>query len=84
MKDLRNYIYIDTEKLYSFSSQVFSGVTKELVSTSTSMENKGEEQKGVVGSGRKLVDFIETANSSVETKYLHSIFWRKILKLNIF
>lgn len=71
MKDLRNYIYIDTEKLYSFSSQVFSGVTKELVSTSTSMENKGEEQKGVVGSGRKLVDFIETANSSVETKYLH-------------
>ena len=71
MRDLRNYIYIDTEKLYSFSSQVFSGVTKELVSTSTAIENKSEEQKGVVGSGRKLVDFIETANSSVETKYLH-------------
>ncbi|MBN6511674.1 hypothetical protein [Acinetobacter pittii] len=71
MKDLRYYVYIDTEKLYSFSSQVFSGVTKELVSTSSSVENKGEEQKGVVGSGQKLVDFIETANSSVETKYLH-------------
>lgn len=71
MRDLRNYVYIDTEKLYSFSSQVFSGVTKELVSTSTSIENKGEEQKGVVGSGQKLVDYIETANSSVETKYLH-------------
>ncbi|MFW6409296.1 DUF6414 family protein [Acinetobacter baumannii] len=68
---LRNFIYLDTQKLYSIYSQLFNGFTESVISETGNIETKGETQKGPLGSGNSLNDLLEIASKSVEKKFLH-------------
>lgn len=68
---IRNFIYLDTEKLYSISSQLFNGFTEELISESREDTTTDETQKINFTSGRTLGHLYTEATRSTEKKFLH-------------
>lgn len=81
---MRNFIYLDEQKMYSLSSQIFEGITEYMLNESTSGDEKSESQKGPISSGRILADVIKSSEKYVEKKFLHdysySIFEKKIIE----
>ncbi|MDF7776791.1 hypothetical protein P1X14_16160 [Sphingomonas sp. AOB5] len=67
---IRNFIYLDSGKLRSYSSQIFEGVTEQVVSHNGFATQKSESQKGPLNSGRLLADIFSQENSSSELKFL--------------
>ena len=68
---IKNFVYLDEEKMYSLSSQIFEGITEYILSESTSESQKSESQKGDIGSGRILGDILKQADRQSEKKFLH-------------
>ena len=68
---IKNFIYLDEEKMYSLSSQLFEGVTEYILNDSTSSTEGSEEQKGPVGSGKILGDILKNSERSTEKKFLN-------------
>ena len=68
---IRSILYLDEQKLLSFSSQVLEGHT--LYSTRERMggTRSSEEQKGPLGSGRTLSDVLTSTETSFERRVLH-------------
>lgn len=81
---IKNFIYLDEEKMYSLSSQLFEGVTEYVLNETTSGLDKSEEQKGPVGSGRVLGDILKNSERNTEKKFLndysYTIFEKKLLE----
>lgn len=67
---IRNFIYLDSEKLRSISSQLFEGVTEQIVRQASNTETEQETQKGPVNSGRLVADIFAKESSSSELKFL--------------
>lgn len=82
MPNLRNFVYLDQQKLRSFSSQLFEGVTEKIVESNEEAKDEVEEQKGPVGSGRVLADIIKKSSSYSDHKFLddyaYSLFEEKL------
>jgi hypothetical protein len=57
--------------MYSFSSQLFEGLTEYIVKSETEKKTETESQKGPIGSGRLLGDIIEKESRDTEKKFLH-------------
>jgi len=68
---IKNFIYLDEEKMYSLSSQVFEGITEYVLNESGSDKHESESQKGPVGSGKILADIIISSNKATEKKFFH-------------
>ncbi len=68
---IKNFIYLDEEKMYSLSSQVFEGITEYVLNESSSDKHESESQKGPVGSGKILADVIISSNKATEKKFFH-------------
>jgi len=68
---IKNFIYLDEDKMYSLSSQIFKGITEYLVSTDSNENGKEDTQKGELGSGRILADILKQSYKTEEKKYLH-------------
>jgi len=68
---IKNFIYLDEEKMYSLSSQLFEGITEYVLSESSSENNESETQKGPVGSGKILGDVIISSTKATEKKFFH-------------
>jgi hypothetical protein len=67
---IRNFIYLDSQKLRSISSQLFEGVTEQIVQESGAKEASETQQKGPVNSGRLVADIFAKNNSSSELRFL--------------
>ncbi|HIF9407080.1 TPA: DUF6414 family protein [Photobacterium damselae] len=68
---IKNFIYLDEPKLYSFSSQLFEGIT-EYVLDEQHLEHVDEDsQKGKLASGRIIANVIKEASTSTTKKFLH-------------
>lgn len=83
---IKNFIYLDEPKLYSFSSQLFDGVT-EYVLNEHNLEHKDvDTQKGKLASGRVIANVIKEASSSTTKKFLHdhsfNLFKQELLQSN--
>lgn len=80
---IKNFIYLDEEKMYSLSSQLFEGVTEYVLNESSSEQDESEEQKGPVGSGKILGDILKNSERNTEKKFLndysYTIFEKKLL-----
>ena len=80
---IKNFIYLDEEKMYSLSSQLFEGVTEYVLNESSSEQGESEEQKGPVGSGRVLGDILKNSERNTEKKFLndysYTIFEKKLI-----
>lgn len=68
---IKSFIYLDEQKMYSLSSQIFEGITEYVLSESGTENQDAESQKGPVGSGKILADVIKHSNKSTEKKFLH-------------
>lgn len=81
---IKNFIYLDEEKMYSLSSQLFEGITEYVLNELSSDKEKSETQKGPIGSGKILGDILRNKERSTEKKFLndysYTIFEKKILE----
>ncbi|SIQ11204.1 DUF6414 family protein [Marinobacterium stanieri] len=68
---IKNFLYLDEDKMYSLSSQIFEGVTEYVLKEVAEEKEEGEQQKGPVGSGKILADAMISRGSSTEKKFLH-------------
>lgn len=79
---IKNFIYLDEEKMHSLSSQLFEGVTEYVLNESTAERGESEEQKGPIGSGRVLGDILRNSERNTEkflNDYSYTIFEKKLL-----
>ncbi|MFZ6770204.1 DUF6414 family protein [Undibacterium sp. Di26W] len=80
---IKSFIYLDEQKMYSLSSQIFEGITEYVLQESATGNEATENQKGPVGSGRILADVIKSSIKSTEKKFFHdysySIFEKYLL-----
>lgn len=81
---IKNLIYLDEQKMYSLSSQIFEGITEYIVSEESNNKEESETQKGPIRSGKILADLIRVESKSSEKKYLHdysySVFERHLIE----
>ncbi|MDM1758158.1 hypothetical protein HX127_11365 [Acinetobacter sp. 256-1] len=68
---LRHFIYLDTEKLYSISSQLFNGFTEEVIAEKGHNESTEETQEMGYVKGKSLGHLYIEATKSIEKKFLH-------------
>jgi hypothetical protein len=68
---IKSFIYLDEQKMYSLSSQIFEGTTEYILNEKSHQNNDSETQNGPFGSGRVLADAVITASKSTEKKFLH-------------
>ena len=67
---IRNFIYLDSDKLRSFSSQIFEGVIEEVIEIHEQETSESEQQAGKFASGRLLGDIFRQKASTSERYYL--------------
>lgn len=83
---LKNFIYLDEAKLNSYISQLFSGVTEYLLSSSEKNKQNEETQKGEVLSGKILRAIFQENENTAEKKFLYDysyqLFEDKLFELN--
>jgi hypothetical protein len=81
---IRNIVYLDIEKMYSMSSQIFEGITEYVVSRREQSKEESEGQKGPVGSGRVLGDIIRNneihSEGRVLNDYSFSLFEKRLIE----
>lgn len=86
MKKIKSFVYLDSNKMYSISSQLFEGLTEYIVSSEKKIEVDKTEQKGNIGSGRLMADIMEINISKSEKKFLHdysyTLFEQALIKEN--
>lgn len=87
---IKNILYLDVDKMYSMSSQVFEGVTEYILNEKTNGSEKKEEQKGPMASGRVLGDILRQQETVSEKKVLidhsYTLFEEKLIsesKVNV-
>lgn len=68
---IRNFIYLDEDKMYSLSSQLFEGVTEYVLDEASTETEATESQKGPLGSGRILGDILKNSERRTEKKFLN-------------
>ena len=67
---IRNFLYSDSEKIRSISSQIFEGVSESFVLSKEESKSDSEEQKGKFANGRLLGDIFTQSTSSQELRFL--------------
>ena len=84
---IRNFLYLDSQKLRSVSSQLFEGVADYVLHSQKERSEETEQQKGPVASGRLLGDIFAKEKSSTEMRFLedhaYSIFEARIAELDL-
>lgn len=68
---IKSFIYLDDYKMYSFSSQLFEGVTQYILKEREESYGEDHQQKGNLLSGRFMADMISRKNANTEMRYLH-------------
>lgn len=67
----KEFLYLDEQKMYSLSSQLFEGITEYILNENESREEEKTKQNGPLGSGRIMADVINSAIKSTEKRFLH-------------
>ena len=68
---IKSFIYLDDYKMYSFSSQLFEGITQYILNEESKTAEEQHEQKGSFFSGRFMADMMFQKNAQTEMRYLH-------------
>lgn len=68
---IKSFIYLDENKMFSISSQLFEGITQYILQEDTKAFEEQNEQKGSFFSGRFMADMMFQRAVKSEMKYLH-------------
>ncbi len=68
---IRDFIYVDVDRLYSLYSQVFEGVAEKIVQSYMDSSAKLDQQKGSIASGSATEAQVAELSSTTESKILY-------------
>ncbi|MCU8150724.1 hypothetical protein M2G93_21695 [Vibrio vulnificus] len=68
---IKNFIYLDEAKLYSFSSQLFEGVTEYVLNEQQLDEESEKKSREGMTSSKVIADVIRETSKFTEKKFLH-------------
>lgn len=68
---IKSFIYLDEDKMYSISSQLFEGMTQYILQEESDGQNDVNSQKGNFLSGRFMADMMFQSRSKSEMRNLH-------------
>lgn len=74
-KIIRDFLYLDVDRLYSLASQVFEGVTAQIAQSFQSEQSKVESQKGVT---KNADERVTEAALRTESKFLHDHLYHQL------
>lgn len=84
---IKNFLYLNEPKLYSFSSQLFEGITEYVLNEEQLQTTDDESQSGKMHSGRVIADVIKETSTSTTKKFLHdhsfNLFEKELVESNI-
>ena len=84
---VKSFIYLDDYKMYSFSSQLFEGITQYILKEDVQAGEEQNSQKGSFLSGRFMADMMFQKNAKTEMRYLHdfafNLFDRELEERNL-
>lgn len=82
MNPVKSFIYLDEYKMYSISSQLFAGLTEQILTQREAVGGESEEQKGPWASGRILANIamqrITTSEKRSLYDYAYTLFEKKL------
>lgn len=67
----KQFLYLDEQKMYSLSSQLFEGITEYILNENESSKREETKQNGPLASGRIMADVINSTIKSTEKRFLH-------------
>jgi hypothetical protein len=70
-RTIRDFLYLDLDRMYSLYSQVFEGVAGQMIESFTSQAATTESGKARPFSGRTLEDQIVELSNRTQVKWLH-------------
>lgn len=68
---IKSFIYLDEDKMFSISSQLFEGITEYILKEDTNQFQQEEKQKGQFFSGKFMADMMFKSNTMSEKRSLH-------------
>lgn len=68
---LKDFVYLDVERLYSLYSQVFEGVVEQIVQSFENSMASASESKGIPFSGNKAEAYVAELSRRTENKFLY-------------
>ena len=84
---IKSFVYLDENKMYSLSSQLFEGITQYILEEDSNSKSEENSQKGQFISGRFMADMIMQKNTKSEMKYLHdfayNLFEKELISRNL-
>lgn len=87
MKSIKSFVYLDEDKMYSISSQLFEGITDSIFMASKKSYSENGEQHGEMSSGRKMGVIITKEKDTTEKRFLHdyayNLFEEELVKNNL-
>lgn len=83
---IKNIIYLDEDKMYSLSSQLFEGITEYVLNEKSLDRSESEQQKGPLNSGKTVGDILKNSERNTEKKFLndysYTLFEKKLIEEN--
>lgn len=70
-KKIKSFIYLDEEKMYSISSQLFEGLTEYILSDNKDSLEHNDIQKGSFASGRVMGEILTHQHGLSEKRFMH-------------
>lgn len=87
MKSIKSFVYLDEDKMYSISSQLFEGITDSIFMASKKSYSENGEQEGEMSSGRKMGVILTKEKDTTEKRFLHdyayNLFEKELIKNNL-
>ena len=87
MKSIKSFVYLDEDKMYSISSQLFEGITDSIFMASKKSYSENGEQHGEMSSGRKMGVILTKEKDTTEKRFLHdyayNLFEEELVKNNL-
>ncbi|WP_313597128.1 DUF6414 family protein [Psychrobacter sanguinis] len=83
---IKNIVYLDEDKMYSLSSQLFEGITEYVLNEKNLEKSETEEQKGYLSSGKIVGDILKNSERNTEKRFLndysYTLFEKKLIEEN--
>lgn len=84
---IRNFLYLDSDKLRSISSQLFEGVTEKILATEHETRESTETQKGPIASGQILAEIFAKERTTSELRFMedhaYTIFENRLAEMSM-
>lgn len=84
---IKSFIYLDNDKMYSISSQLFEGLTEYILRDNKTTSTEDDQQKAQAFSGKLMREILQQEKGSSEKRFFHdyaySLFEKELSNRNL-